>query len=65
MIAMTDEDQRIAFFGKLHRFYVDLCDKWTSRIYHTQTAFFAGVADFGRDAVGAVNYALAFGDFVN
>ncbi len=65
MIAVADEDQRIAFFGKLHSFDVDLGDQGAGGVNYTETALFAGVADLGGDAVGAVNNALTVGDFVH
>src|SRR4029077_1347585 len=52
-------------FGKLHSFHVDLGDQRTSGVNHAEAAVFAGLANFGGDAVGAVNDALAVGDFVH
>jgi hypothetical protein len=44
---------------------VDLGHEGAGGVDYTEAALFAGLADFGRNAVGAVNDALAGGDFVN
>ena len=44
---------------------MDLSHQWTGRVNHSQTALLAGIADFWRDPVRAINDAFAFGDFVH
>src|SRR5258708_7324848 len=65
VIAMADQYERVAFFGKLNRFNVNLGDQRAGGIDHAQPALFAGTAHFGRDAVGAVNHALAGRNFIH
>ena len=48
---MPDQDQRIAFLGELHRFYVDFCDQRARGIDHAQLAVKAGIANLRRHAV--------------
>ena len=62
---MTDQDQRIAFPGKLHRFHVDLGHQRASRVDHPQLAQLAGLPDLGRNAVSAVDDALAGRNFLD
>src|SRR5215471_12282860 len=65
MIAVPDQDQRISLLGKLDRLDVHLCDQRAGGVDHAELANFAARADFGRNAVGAVNDAFAFGDLVD
>jgi len=62
---VADEDQRITFFGELNCFDVDLGDEGARSVDDAKAAVFAGLADFGGNAVGAVDDALAGGDFVH
>ncbi len=43
VIAMSDQDERIAFAGKLHRLDVDLGHQRTGRVDHAQLAQLAGL----------------------
>ena len=65
MIAVADQDQRIAFAGELHRLDVDLGHQRAGRVNHPQLAQLAGLPHLGRDAVGAVNHPLAGRNFVH
>ena len=65
VIAMANQDQRIAFLGELHRLHVNLGDQRTGRINDAQLALLAVLADLGRNAVRAVNHALAVGHLVH
>src|ERR1700730_8372049 len=65
VIAVADEDQRIAFLGELYGFHVYLGDQWAGGVNHAQAAIFTGLADFRRDAMGAVDDALANGNLVH
>ena len=64
MIVVADQDQRIAFLGKLHRFHMHLGDQRAGGVDHAQAAPGAVLADLGRNSVGAVDHALAVGNFV-
>jgi len=64
MIVVADEDEGITFFGELDGFDVNFGDQRASGIDDAQAAALAVFADFGRDAVSAVNDALAVGNFV-
>ena len=60
VIAMADQDQRIAFLGELDGLDVDLGDQRTGGVNDAQAcAVLLACADFGRNAVGAVDDALA------
>ena len=61
---MADEDQRITFFGELDGFDVNLGDQRAGSVDDAQAALRAVLANFGRNSVGAVDDALAVGDFV-
>ena len=65
VIAMADEDQRVAFTRELYRFHVNFGDQRTGRVDNPQLAQLAVLANFGRNAVCAVNHALAGGNFVH
>ena len=56
---MPDQDERIAFLGKLDRFHVDLGHQRTSGVNHPQPALGAVLPNLWRNSVGAVNNALA------
>src|SRR4029077_4816528 len=62
---MADENQRVAFLGKLDGLDVHLGDEWAGSVDDAQLAFFAGFADLRRNPVGAVDYALPFRNFIN
>ena len=59
MVAVADEDERIAFARKLDGFDVDLGDQRAGGINHPQLAQLAGVAHFRRNPMRAVDDALA------
>ena len=64
VIPMTDQNQRIAFLGKLHGLDVDLGHQGASCIDHAQPAPGAVLAHFGGDSVRAINNPLAVGHLV-
>ena len=64
VVMVADEDERITFLGELDGFDVNFGDQRASGIDHAQAAALAVLADFGRDAVGAVDDALAVRHFV-
>ena len=64
VIVVTDEDQRIAFFGELDGFDVNLGDQRAGGVDDAQAAPGAVFANFGRNAVSAVDDALAVGNFI-
>src|SRR5438552_3130539 len=59
MVAVTDQNQRIALASELHCFNVDLRDQGASRVNHTQFAELTLLPHFRGDAVRAVNDPLA------
>jgi hypothetical protein len=61
---MSDEDQRIAFFGKLYGFDVDFGDERAGGVYDAETAASTVLADLRRYSVRAVDDALTVRDFV-
>ena len=65
MIAMANQNQRIAFLGELHRLHMHLGDQRTRSIDHPQLPQFAVLAHFRRNAVGAVDDALALRHFIH
>src|ERR1022692_2257173 len=65
VVAMADEDERIAFPSKLDGFNMDLGDQRAGGINHPQLTQLAGVPHFGRDPGSAVDDALAGRDFLN
>ena len=64
VVVVADEDEGITFLGELDGFDVDLGDERAGGIDHAQAAAGAVLADFGRNAVGALDDAFAVGDFV-
>ena len=65
VIAMADENERVAFFRELHGLHVDLRYQRAGGVDDAQSALFAGIADFRGNAVRAVNDAFAGGNFVH
>src|ERR1700678_4053697 len=65
VIAMANQNQRIAFLRKLDGLDVDLGDQWASRVDHPQLARLACLAHLWRNAVRAIDDALALGHFFN
>jgi len=65
MVAVSDQDQRIALLRKLDCFNVNFCDEWTCGIDDLEITGLAIVANFGRDSVCAVDHALARGNLIN
>jgi len=61
VVVVTDEDERITFLGKFDGFDVDFGDERAGGVDNAQAAAGAVLADFGRNAVGAVNDAFAVG----
>src|SRR5579872_1151863 len=64
VIVMSDQDKGIPFFGEFDGFDVNLGDQRAGSIDDPQTATGAMLAHVGRDTVGAVDDALAVGDFI-
>src|SRR6185312_3561717 len=62
MVTMADQDKGITLLGKLDRLHMDLGDQGTGGINHSQTALFAGAANFGRNPMRGINHALAVRD---
>jgi len=61
---MADQDERITLFGELHSLDVNLGDQGTSGIDDAQPAPRTVLADFGRNSMGAIDNALAVGNFI-
>ena len=59
VIAMSNQDERITFAGKLDRFHVNLGHQRTGCVDHAQLAQLALLANLGSDSVRAVDHALA------
>jgi hypothetical protein len=62
VVAVADEDQRVALLGKLDGLNVDLGDQRAGGVNDLEVALFAGLADRGRDAMGGVNDPRTVGD---
>src|SRR5205823_11429464 len=62
VIAMADENDGIGLAGVLDRFNVDFSNQRAGGINHAKIAFLAGLANLWRNAVGAVDDALTWGD---
>src|SRR5262245_9411525 len=62
---MADQNKGVPFFRKLDCLDVNLSDQGTRGVDHTQSAGLASFANFGRDAVGAINHTLAIGNLIN
>src|SRR5437588_3039354 len=59
---MADENDGVGFAGVLDRFNVDLGNEGAGGINHAEIAFLAGLAHLRRNAVGAVDDALPWGN---
>ena len=65
MVAMADEDQRIALLGELYGLDVDLGDQRTGGVDHLEAAALAALPHGRRNAVGRVDDPLAVGHVVD
>ena len=65
VIAVANQDQRIAFPGELHCLDVDLGDQRAGGVNDAKLPQLAVLAHFGRHAVGAVDNPLTLGNFVH
>src|SRR5215475_5013226 len=63
VIAMSHEDERMAFFGKIDGLNVDLSNKGTGRIDYPKTTRLAGRPDLMRNSMGAIDYPVSMWDF--
>src|ERR1700721_4487686 len=64
VVAVSDQHQRITLLRKLDRLNVDLRYKRAGRINDLQATFLGTFTDGGGDAMGGIDYARAFGNFV-
>ena len=65
MIAVANQNQRVAFARELYRLHVDLGHQRAGRVNHPQLAQLARLTHFGRDAMGAVDDPLAGRDLLD
>src|SRR5437763_3332502 len=64
MVAVSNQNARVAFLGKLYCLHVNLGHQGTSCIDHPQSPGFAGFSDLRRDTVGTIDDTFAIRDLV-